>query len=118
MICDFTFREIVAAIFMLAGAIFFVGSAIGMLRLPDFYTRMHASGLSETLGGMLSFIGLMIYEGFTIVSLKMAFVFLLVFIANPIGTHILSKAAFKSGHPVWTLADEESEANEHANLHH
>ena len=98
-----SFREVVAAIFILGGIVFFIGSAIGMLRLPDFYTRVHASGNSETLGCMLSFIGLMIYEGPTLTSLKMAFVFLLVFMANPIGSHILGKAAYKSGHPMWTL---------------
>ena len=43
-------RELIAAIFMLAGLVFFIGSAIGMLRLPDFYSRIHASGNSETLG--------------------------------------------------------------------
>lgn len=96
-------REVLAALFLLLGMVFFLGSAVGMLRLPDFYSRIHASGNSETLGCTLSFIGLMIYEGATLTSLKMAFVFLLVFMANPIGSHILSKAAYKSGHPVWTL---------------
>ena len=96
-------RELIAAIFMLGGLIFFIGSAIGMLRLPDFYSRIHASGNSETLGCMLSFIGLMIYEGLTLTAVKMAFAFLIVFMANPIGSHILGKAAYKSGHPVWTL---------------
>lgn len=96
-------REVIAALFMLCGLVFFVGSAIGMLRLPDFYSRIHASGNSETLGCALSFIGLMIYEGATLTTVKMAFAFLIVFLANPIGSHILSKAAYKSGHPVWTL---------------
>lgn len=96
-------REAVAALFMLCGLVFFIGSAIGMLRLPDFYSRIHASGNSETLGCALSFIGLMIYEGPTLTAAKMAFAFLIVFLANPIGSHILSKAAYKSGHPVWTL---------------
>ena len=96
-------RELIAAIFMLGGLVFFIGSAIGMLRLPDFYSRIHASGNSETLGCTLSFIGLMIYEGPTLTTVKMAFAFLIVFMANPIGSHILGKAAYKSGHPVWTL---------------
>ena len=83
-------REVIAALFLLSGLVFFVGSAIGMLRLPDFYSRIHASGNSETLGCTLSFIGLMIYEGPTLTAAKMAFVFLLVFMANPIGSHSLS----------------------------
>lgn len=96
-------REVIAAGFMLAGLVFFIGSAIGMLRLPDFYTRIHASGNSETLGCTLSFIGLIIYEGPTLTAVKLSFVFFIVFMANPIGSHILSKAAYKSGHPIWTL---------------
>ena len=121
MICDFTLREIIAALFILAGSVFFIGSAIGMLRLPDFYTRIHASGNSETLGCMLSFIGLMIYEGPTITALKMSLVFIIVFLANPIGSHILGKAAYKSGHRVLTakdLVEEEKEEDEDANIHH
>ncbi len=102
-------RQAFAALFLLGGLVFFIGSAIGMLRLPDFYSRVHASGNSETLGCMLSFIGLIIYEGLTLTSLKMVFVFLIVFLANPIGSHILGKAAYKSGHPVWTLASRGAE---------
>ena len=47
-------REIIALIFLAAGLFFLIASAVGMLRLPDFYTRLHASGNSETLGLMLS----------------------------------------------------------------
>jgi multicomponent Na+:H+ antiporter subunit G len=118
MTFDFTAREFLAALFMLGGAIFFLASAIGMMRLPDFYSRIHASGNSETLGCMLSFIGLMIYEGATLTTVKMALVFLIVFLANPIGSHILSKAAYKSGHKVWTLQDLKKEEDENADLHH
>ena len=109
MIFDFTPREFIAALFILSGAIFFIASAVGMMRLPDFYTRIHASGNSETLGCMLSFIGLIIYEGATLTSLKMAIVFIVVFLANPIGSHILSKAAYKSGHKIWTLKNMKKE---------
>ena len=89
-----------------------------MLRLPDFYCRLHASGNSETLGVMLSFMGLVIYEGLTLTSLKMIMIFLLIFLGNPIGTHILSKAAYKSGHHVWTLEEDAKEEKSHADLPH
>ncbi len=71
MMFELTARELIAEIFLAGGAFFLLASAIGMLRLPDFYCRLHASGNSETLGIMLSFIGLMIYEGMTIVSVKL-----------------------------------------------
>lgn len=100
-------REIAAIVLMSSGLLFLVISAAGMLRLPDFYSRLHASGNSETLGLMLCLLGLAVYEGMTPTALKLILVFVLVFIGNPIGTHILSKAALKSGHPVWTKKDEE-----------
>ena len=118
MIADITLREFIAGLFLAGGAFFLLASAIGMLRLPDFYCRLHASGNSETLGVMLSFMGLVIYEGVTLTSLKMIMIFLLIFLGNPIGTHILSKAAYKSGHHVWTLEEDAKEEKNHADLPH
>ena len=118
MIADITLREFIAGLFLAGGAFFLLASAIGMLRLPDFYCRLHASGNSETLGVMLSFMGLVIYEGLTLTSLKMIMIFLLIFLCNPIGTLILSKAAYKSGHHVWTLEEDAEEEKNHADLPH
>lgn len=118
MIADITLREFIAGLFLAGGAFFLLASAIGMLRLPDFYCRLHASGNSETLGVMLSFMGLVIYEGLTLTSLKMIMIFLLIFLGNPICTHILSKAAYKSGHHVWTLEEDAKEEKNHADLPH
>ena len=100
-------REAIAVILLIGSLFFFLASAIGMIRLPDFYTRLHGSGNSETLGLMLACLGLVIHEGPTLTAVKIVIVFLLVFLANPIGTHILGKAALKSGHPVWTNKDKE-----------
>ncbi len=102
-------RETIAVLFLVASLFFFLASAIGLIRLPDFYSRLHASGNSETLGLMLACIGLVIHEGPTLTAVKIVIVFLLVFLANPIGTHILGKAALKSGHPVWTNKDKKGE---------
>ena len=118
MTVEITLREIIAGIFLAGGAFFLLASAVGMLRLPDFYCRLHASGNSETLGVMLSFLGLVVYEGLTLTSLKLILVFLLIFLGNPIGTHILSKEAYKSGHRVWTLEEDAKEDKKHADLPH
>ena len=61
--CDVPIQETIAALLMGLGLVFLVGSMIGMLRLPDFYSRVHASGNSETLGTMLVFLGLAVYNG-------------------------------------------------------
>ena len=99
--CTFL-QEMVAALLMGLGLIFLVGSMIGMLRLPDFYSRVHASGNSETLGTMLVFLGLAVYNGVSITSAKLLIILMFIFLGNPIGSHILTKAAYKTGHPVWT----------------
>ena len=120
-------QEIIAALLMGLGLIFLVGSMIGMLRLPDFYSRVHASGNSETLGTMLLFLGLAVYIGVSITSAKLLIILMFIFVGNPIGSHILTKAAYKTGHPVWTkktlpadmLTDVNIEGGEaDANLHH
>lgn len=102
MMAEGFWREMAAFLLMGAGLIFLVGSMIGMVRLPDFYSRIHASGNSETLGTLLVFMGLAVYNGVSVTSAKILTVSLFVFLGNPIGSHILSKAAYKTGVPVWT----------------
>ena len=100
-------RELIACLFLAVGLIFITASAIGVLRLPDFYTRLHASGMGETLGLVLSFIGLVIIEGFTLTSVKLIMVAVLVFLCNPIGTHMLVRAAQQAGFKDWTKPKED-----------
>ena len=94
MIFDLEIYEIITALLLLGSLFFFLASAIGMIRLPDFYSRLHASGNSETMGLMLASLGLVIYElctGTVLTAIKLIIIFLLVFLANPIGTHILGR---------------------------
>ncbi len=102
-------REIVAIAFIAVGLFFLIASAVGMLRLPDFYSRLHASGNSETLGLMLSLIGLAIYETSGLVAVKLLIIFVIVFIGNPIGTHVLGRSAYKTNYPVWRKGDKEDQ---------
>lgn len=88
-------REIFALIFLSMGFISFVIATIGVFRMKDFYCRLHAAGVSESAGLVLCSVGLLIYEGPTATGLKIFAIFLAVFIASPIGTHIISKVAYK-----------------------
>lgn len=90
--------QIILSILFIIGGIFFmmVGS-IGILRLPDFYSRTHAASKSDTLGIIFVIGGLIIFEGFTITALKLVLIVLFVSLANPIGTHALAMAALKKG---------------------
>ncbi len=107
-------REIISACFLFAGLLFCIITAVGILRLPDFYSRCHTSGNSETLGLLLACIGFMIHSGFNILTVKIFILFLLVCICNPIGTHILAKTAYKTGYKMAVAAGKEAE---HADTH-
>ncbi|TYB33343.1 MAG: monovalent cation/H(+) antiporter subunit G [Flexistipes sinusarabici] len=100
--------DVITLILLLAGSFFMLVASIGMIRLPDFYTRMHAGGKADTLGQGLIFLGLIIYEGFTLISLKMLIIFAFIFIANPTATHAVAKAAYKGGLKIWSRDSNDS----------
>lgn len=95
-----------ALLLMCSGFFFIVVAALGVLRFPDFYTRLHAAGKGDTLGIALFLLGLAVYNGFNLVSLKLLLVILCVFIGNPIGGHVLSRAAFRAGLKPWVREEE------------
>jgi multicomponent Na+:H+ antiporter subunit G len=94
-------QTVVAGILVVAGLFFLAVSGIGLIRLPDFYTRNHAVGKSETLGAMLLLCGLAIYNGLEITSAKLVIILLFIALANPTATHIVARAAFRSGLQPW-----------------
>lgn len=83
---------------LLAGGGFFcIVGAIGMLRMPDFYTRMHAASLIDTMGAGMMLAGLVLQAGLTLVAAKLAMIGLLLFFASPTATHALARAALSRG---------------------
>lgn len=82
---------------ILAGSVFIVVGAIGILRFPDVFSRMHAASVIETLGAGFLFAGLMLQAGFTQVTLKLLFILLLFFFTGPVITHALAQAALHAG---------------------
>lgn len=84
------------------GAFLMLTAAIGLIRFPDVYSRMHASGKCDTLGVSLMLGGLTIYQGFDLVSVKMLFIIFFVLFTGPVAIHSLFRAAIKSGHEMWT----------------
>lgn len=89
--------NIIGLILVGAGVIFMLIGSIGIIKLPDFYSRSHATSKSDTLGIILIIGGLIIFEGLTLNSLKLFFIIIFIFIANPTGAHALGRAAFKKG---------------------
>ncbi len=98
-------RTIITGVFLAIGCFFVVVSSIGIVRFPDFYSRMHPAGKADTLGQAMILIGLMIYEGFSLVSVKLLFIIIFIFIANPTATHALANAAYMAGIKPWEKGD-------------
>jgi|SRR6056297_887731 len=90
-------QSIISILFVTLGIVFMLMGSIGILRLPDFYSRTHAVSKSDTLGVFFVIIGLIVYEGFTLSSGKLFLIVLFIALSNPIGTHALARAALKKG---------------------
>ena len=73
-----------------------IGS-LGLLRLPDVYCRIHAVGMIDTAGASFIILGLIIHEGFTLVSVKLVLIGVFLFFTSPIATHAVAQVAHKSG---------------------
>lgn len=82
---------------ILAGAFFTLVGALGLLRMPDIYTRLHASGVLDPFGVSLILIGLMIQAGLTLLTVKLLFLILLLLFTSPVACHALAKAAMHHG---------------------
>ena len=101
---DLGLLQVLGMLLGILGLVFFLGSAVGMVRFPDFYTRMHAVGKGDTLSTMLMLtgFGLLTMQDYSIVSLlvliKIMAIVLFIYITSPTSTHVLMKAAFEDNH--------------------
>lgn len=93
--------SLIAIVFILAGLFFLIVAAIGMLRLPDVFTRSHALSLTDSLGAFLVLAGLAIYQGFSLNLLKILVVLALIYLLNPVISHATIRAALRSGLKPW-----------------
>jgi multicomponent Na+:H+ antiporter subunit G len=87
---------------LVIGTFFICAATIGFVRLPDIYTRMHAVSKADTLGALLSMLGLACLAADVVVGLKFAVTAVFIFVANPVAAHALSRAALLRGIELWT----------------
>ncbi len=90
-------QHAVAGVLVLVGSVFVIIGAVGVLRLPDFYTRLHAAGVTDTLGAELILIGLIVEAGFSLLGAKLLIVGLFLFLTSPTATHAAANAAYRAG---------------------
>ena len=103
------FLELTTSLLLAMGAFLILIGALGIIRLPDVFSRMHGAGMIDTLGSGLILVALMVYAGFTMTTVKLALIFIFLFLTTPTTTHALATAALKSGlKPIeLPLSDEE-----------
>lgn len=89
--------DIASWVCLAGGGLFCAIGTLGLHRMPDFYTRMHAASVTDTLGAGLILAGLILQAGFTLVSAKLLMIGLLILFTSPAAAHALARAAFVRG---------------------
>ena len=107
--------DIIVIILTLAGLFFFLATTIGLLRFPDFYTRMHAAGKGDTLSSLLMILALALYDfhefnvANLLVAMKIILIVVFIFLASPTATHAIIDAGYGAGLKPWTRKRESEE---------
>ncbi len=105
--------DIVVIVLTVTGLLFFFATTVGILRFPDFYSRMHAAGKGDTLSSLLILLALALYNFHEVnlanllVAVKILLIVVFIFMASPTATHAITDAGFESGLKPWTKKPEE-----------
>jgi multicomponent Na+:H+ antiporter subunit G len=89
--------DILSWALILTGGIFGIIGGIGLLRLPDFFSRIHAASITDSMCAPCIIAGLMLQSGLTLVTVKLAFLIVFLFLTSPTASHALAKAALHGG---------------------
>lgn len=105
--------DILSWICLILGSVLCIIGGLGLLRLPDFYSRMHGGGVTDTLGASLVLIGLMFQGGLTMITVKLVMILVILLITSPTSTHAVGKAALTSGLKPFLRDPDNKGKNEH-----
>jgi multicomponent Na+:H+ antiporter subunit G len=106
--------DLLSAICLLAGSLLAVIGGVGLIRLPDLFSRMHGAGITDTLGAGLILLGLMFQAGLSLITLKLIMILAFLYLTSPTATHALAQSALTHGlEPVLSPDDEEDEPSPH-----
>jgi multicomponent Na+:H+ antiporter subunit G len=97
-----TVINVLSGISLALGALLLFSGSVGLLRFPDFYTRMHAAGVTDTLAAALIILGLMLIAGWGLPLIKLVLILLFLLLTGPTATHALAKAAQHGRLKPWT----------------
>lgn len=92
-----TLMQISSALFLLIGSFLCISGGVGILRFPDFYTRMHAVGVTETLATAMILIGLILHNPDFLIDIKLMIILIMTVFISPTASHALANAALQNG---------------------
>jgi multicomponent Na+:H+ antiporter subunit G len=105
--------DFIVTVLLISGLVFYTGGTVGILRMPDFYTRLHPAGKMDTLGAFLVMLALCILtmEEFSLnavlTGLKILLIVVFVFFSSPTATHSIVDAGIRAGLRPWTKHEPE-----------
>ncbi len=103
--------DIIVCLFLFAGLFFFTGGSVGILRFPDFYSRLHAAGKLDTLGSFSAIAALALFNlhhfslAALLTSVKILLIVVFVFLTSPTATHAIVDAGVRAGLAPWTKGE-------------
>ncbi len=89
--------DILTWVFLLTGSFFSIVGGIGIVRLPEFYSRLHGGGITDTLGAGLIVTGLLFQGGLSLTTVKLLMILFFLMVTSPTSCHALSKSALSQG---------------------
>jgi multicomponent Na+:H+ antiporter subunit G len=100
----------VASVLVLVGLLFMIVAAVGFVRLPDVFCRLHVTGIMDTLGAPMVLLGAVVWNGWNLTSGKVLLGLVFLLVTSPLVGHLLSWAALRSGQEVPESAEDQSSA--------
>lgn len=104
--------ELLSNLCLMLGGVLCITGGVGLLRMPDFFSRVHASGVTDTLAAPLLLIGLLLQMEWSLDSVKVIMILILVLVTNPTATHAMAKATLHGGQRPLVFDDDEHTGGE------
>lgn len=104
--------EVISGILLLLGAFFSLSGSLGLFRFPDFFTRVHAASVTDSIATILIIVGLILLTDFGLVAVKLVFILIFLLLTSPTAAHALAKSARHGG--LLTIAESKKAKNQEA----
>ena len=88
-------KDVLVVVLLSGGTFFFTVGTVGLIRLPDVFTRIHATTKCDTLGAGMLLLGLLVHEGFTVPGAKLVLILGFLWLTNPTASHLLARAIYR-----------------------